>query len=1085
MNHPISRAQRRRNRGAAPRALAVVAAICAAFLTACGGGGSSTTINQGSDALSFVFPAPGQQDVPQGAQIVLKFPGDLSASTAQSVLLLVDADGNVIRTVASAPTSGVIALQPQSDLRPDTQYSVKATQALKVGDANFAMGTALTRFTTQPLPGNTASGGLTVVSRTPGDGSTGNDSFAFGTFNTLHLRFSEPVDPNTVVAGSSFTFKDSSGNEVPGNLYVQDRYLSFDPASDLTAGETYTVNLGSAITSTTGDALTAGANSSFQFTAEALSDTQNNLPLLTEYLTSTPAAVSASDIASLALSPLNGQPENSINLSSALVGNNQSGLQNDPQRGTVTAQLANPAVTSGNRASKFYAILPATLRAGTQFAATSLDIKLGGQVPAQLSTGGLQITLLDDANAYFLPNKLRTDGQPTAALLTLDLGITGGDVQGNGVLNQSVLNVQGVGTASFSKFQGDTYGSLVIDAVASFPLKLVNNGTAIANITLRLVVPAPNQTTQPDTTAPMLTAQSPSACQYAFGSGNGAVANSSESTCTSGGVAVNSFPVNGSPALTFSKPLDPTTLLDQAGDLQLRDASGNPVTFTARSEGSTVILHPSQPLSPSTTYTITAGTGLTDLNGNALASSQSVTFTTEPYLATSPAAAFLTALTPGLPCALSPSSGDFSSGGSTAGACAGDTPPSGTTAQDFPVFSQPANLAVRGSFSKPVAVSSLVPADGCLTAAASGASIASRGSLALEMVDGSGQCTGVVKGGIELPQPGATQTVSFRYQPTGLLTQGQRYWLVICGDSGSACPTSQRVTDVDGLTLNTDPLNGSGSNGTNAAGGPDIIMPFNAAAPSDDFFITLRTLPATDTNGNGLLDSGEHAQTDAHAVVSILGTSNDSYLAGDRPLSLAPATTSCGNAPTSVIGSTPASCVPIILYSGGEFDLTNIDIGLQSVVSSIPGINTILSGLGLSLSSIPALASTGRLLLRLQGSTDSSGVLQPQQTGYIVPECTGTLNGQSYDYKPCIAVTLNLSLNAPDTSAAITISQQSLSTTLVGPLSFQNDGLLSIDLQNSTAVNVTADALGLLPLTATINPGGLHLQLVSQPIHGN
>ena len=139
---------------------------------------------------------------------------------------------------------------------------------------------------------------------------------------------------------------------------------------------------------------------------------------------------------------------------------------------------------------------------------------MGGAVPANLDISNLTITLIDAVNSYFVRNPFRTGGQPKAVLLHLDLVLAAGPTtdsaqnqtcaQANGVLNQTVLDVQSVDTAKAEKFPDGSAG-FVVNAVGVFPIKLANTGTAIAKLSLRLMMPA-NDLTLPDTTAPILTA---------------------------------------------------------------------------------------------------------------------------------------------------------------------------------------------------------------------------------------------------------------------------------------------------------------------------------------------------------------------------------------------------------------------------------------------------------------------------------------------------------------------------------------------------------------------------------------------------
>lgn len=138
----------------------------------------------------------------------------------------------------------------------------------------------------------------------------------------------------------------------------------------------------------------------------------------------------------------------------------------------------------------------------------------GGAVPANLDIGNLTITLIDAVNSYFARNPFRTGGQPTAVLLHLDLVLAAGPTthgaqnqtyaQANGVLNQTVLDIQSADTAKTEKFPDGSAG-FVINAVGVFPIKLANTGTAIARLSLRLMMPV-NDSTLLDTTAPILTA---------------------------------------------------------------------------------------------------------------------------------------------------------------------------------------------------------------------------------------------------------------------------------------------------------------------------------------------------------------------------------------------------------------------------------------------------------------------------------------------------------------------------------------------------------------------------------------------------
>ncbi len=1170
--------------------LAGIGVAGAAMLAGCPGP-STPPVFQGKHAVSFVYPASGQGNIVLTAQPVVTFSGAVDASQMQAALQLVDGAGKAVPVViAVAPpsvltpdgkTQGVVSLAPVAPLAPATTYTLKVAESFTVGNDTFKAGTVLTRFTTQRLP-NAGAGSLTVVSHSPGNavGNGVGDDIAFGVFeypsqtdpancanpptntpatvtyaqnngqcfrtdhfaNTLHVTFSEPVDPTTIVVGKSFSFVDAacksgpSCTQIDGLLYVQGNEVSFQPTVPLQAGTTYNVSFTSDVKAL---ARGAGGGAHVLVTNGQSSFTLKAVPAGTvarEFL----QVFANKPNSSLMPVDANGKPvaPNSIDIASGLIGSNVVTAKNDPSRGELVAYLAQPGgfdpanpTAAASPDSPFYSNLPVILPAGSQLSADLLQVILAKPLPgnaaglmqgvdAQLSTGPLTITLLSNVNAYFFKNPNRVDGQPTAVALHLDMAMAGSDPTGNAVLNQTVLNVTAVGTIVASN------GQLFANAIAQIPLEVANTGTAIASLNLQLVLPSAQSvadapTCRPggvpqdialggcpakaDTQAPKVLAFEPTKCFYTFnGVGTGLMNTSKEADCSS--AVINSYPVNGSPSIIFSEPIDPQTLLPHdASHIQLTQ-NGTAVPFTARLEGTTVVLHPDSPLAPNATITMTVGSGLTDLSGNALDTSNgqvSQTFTTKPYVTSPVAPAYITAINPGLPCALDPASGDFRTGGSVAGYCLGDTPAGGQH-QVFGVFPQQVNQPLAAFFTKPVKSATIMPADGCLTAGSGAA--ATHGSFALETVDGAGQCTGVVPGAVALAQPGRATTRFFQFVPDQLLTVGQRYWFVVCGTQNSACTTTERITDQDGLPLNTTPILGTGSGTTAVAATPDLIQPFTGIMATDNYSIVLQAQPDTDTNGNGNFDGGEHAQTSTSTAVnlSLLGIPIPvplmAYLSGDRPIQIQPLTKNCSAAPVSVIGTTPAECLPVLLSAGGMFNLTNIPIDVSTAITAVPALGTavanLLNSLGLSPSVLPAVAATGRIVLRLQGcdvtnpgcsplegESPSGGVL-PHQTIYIVGQCTGTINGQAYDYQPCIAADLVLNVNAPDGNG-VSVPQSTLPTTLVGPLVFTPSGQLVIQLVNANALSLNATALGLAPAVATINPGALHLQLAGYPVHGD
>lgn len=1155
--------------------------LAAATLSACtsGGGGdngNNTVAPDDTQGLNFTFPYNGQQDVTLNTQISLTFPGKLSGDVGDALSVHMDsANGPVAEGVKIVPDEdqdGIVRITHEMPLAPKTTYYVVTDDTLKAGASHFNAGDTLFQFTTRSMSGRPSKGDFRVTEASPGDTNpvTGRTT-VFTQFNTIHIAFSEAVDPSTVVDGSTFHFTDSSGQEIPGRLTVSGHELTFDPTDDLPAGN-YTLALTDDVTSAFGKSL-----NSFSVDRHVLSAGKT----VEQNTTISPSSDTASDLPD---NTLNGKPINLVDIATQLIGHNLQPARNSPQRQGVLTTLAQPGMPG------FDDVIPATIRAGQKFELTPLSLKLNGKVPTPIVSGPIQVEFSSDANVYLQSNDLRNVITPTSIRLRFDLGIgtlVGGSpgspeniisTLANGVFNQTALNIQGAGIAI-----PQDNGDLRISALVTFPIRVNRTDPAIVNAELTLLLPASKQTpVKPDTTAPFITAQYPSACLYAFGSpaydafyDQAAPTALPESACAGPlngnpppagglGVAANNYPIESSPALVFSEPMDPLSV--NGNSVQLTSSSGD-VSASLRVDGTAVIIDPDELLEPDTEYTINIGSGsaLRDLSGNDLVANtaggpgNTIKFTTEPQVTANPAPVLLGELSPGVPCALN-SNGDFSSGGDNAGQCMGDAD-NGTT-RDFAVFKSPANVPVSASLSKFVERDSVVLADGCLTSGSGSRNTVSNATVALEQVDSSGQCVGVPQASLVFPNRDGDKVRAFSIRPVGNLDVGSRYWIVVCGNDGSTCTST--ITDIDGLALNTNPLMGSGStnNGGNGAGGPDIVMPFDVTDASLDYYASQFTLPYSDTNGNGQFDdpngdgmytaggTDERPQPGNRTLVNLkllglqIKNSNrddgayPSYLSLTRPIAIRKTIESCGAITNSIVDDdgnsvvgdgTADPCIQVSLLPGGMSALTGIGIGLgealtpitnavvvplQNATSSgtllgnIPILGPVLNGVfdtagaalngvfeaidgltdlppvgGDGTASSGDLINTGRILLRFPDLADNGGNDTGTQSGYIVPKCQGSLNGTEYDYEPCFVASLNLVANAPD-GQGVSLEQQTIQANIVGPVTFEQNGRLVISVRNANSFSLSAKALGLLPATADVNPGGLTFQLVGNATQG-
>lgn len=1072
--------------------LAVALTAAATTLSACksGHGGDNGTSNppQASGA-TFAYPYKGQQDVRLATQIVVKFSQALAGKPGKALALRSgkpSGESAAADISADSNQAGIVTIAPDTDLKPDTQYYIVATQDLD--NTSFGKGDTITQFKTGPMPGRpAATEHLEVTETTPGNKNpvTGHKS-VFTEFNAVHVVFSEPVEAASVVKGDTFKFTNADGDEVPGRLTVIGHELTFDPTEDLEPGK-YKLALSNDIQSKFGKSLKAYSETKTVLDAGQMS---------TENLTVKPSSKNVGD---LPTNNLGGGPVNLVRITNQLIGLNQQPAMNVPARQGITTTLA-----EGNQPG-FGDVIAATIRGGQKFQLTPLNLKLNGDVPTHIKSGPIQVQFANDADVYLKSNKaLHNITTPTAVQLRFDLAIStlieaSSDQQttiiqslADGLFNQTALNIQAAGLAI-----PQDNGDLKIDTLGSFPILVNRTDRANVDFELSLTLSADNQKkVQKDTTPPYLVSQSPSACLYTFGqpgydsvyADNGAAPTAlPEQNCAdllqqgddqSTQSGINSYPVDASPALVFSEPLDPTTVNDDS--IQLTSSNGD-TKATYQVDGSSVVIDPQELLEPDTQYTIQLGNGepIKDVAGNKLTDNpagngpgRTIKFTTEPLVDDNPAPPILGELTPGIPCALD--GGDPANG--VAGQCVGDA--DNDTTEPYPVFQSPANVPVTASFSKLVQKDSIKLADGCLTGGGNANSV-SGATVALEQIDGSGQCAGTPDAGLAFANRNGDMTRGFSIRPVENLEPGNHYQIVVCGTDSSAC--SATIVGADGYALNTDPLNGTASTGANTsddvAGGPDILMPFDATPVSDDYYATQYTVPYTDTNGNGKFDDGEHGQPANVALIKVSALEIDiqnpdrddelfaSYLGLQRPIVIGKTLDDCSavenvkNDDDESVIAEPDHCIQVKLLPGGLTDQSNF---------------AVLGGL-----------KTGRVLLRYPYEQNDDGSAGPQ-SAYIVPECKGTLpSGEDYDYSPCFAASQTLVANAPD-AEVLTLDQQTFKINLVGPVSFEQNGRLVVSLHNVNTFSLDATlVLGdAVSSKATIEPNKLHFQLAGSAPHG-
>ena len=147
--------------------------------------------------------------------------------------------------VAYNSTTHVAVLDPSDQLKPNTNYTVTITSAVKgAGDVSLKDPPVTWKFTT-------GAGNPVVTAMTPADGATD-----VPVDQVVSASFSTAMDASTIDAGS-FTIKKSGGSPLAATVGYSGsaQKATLTPSADLEFDTTYLVTLSAAIEGATGDAL--------------------------------------------------------------------------------------------------------------------------------------------------------------------------------------------------------------------------------------------------------------------------------------------------------------------------------------------------------------------------------------------------------------------------------------------------------------------------------------------------------------------------------------------------------------------------------------------------------------------------------------------------------------------------------------------------------------------------------------------------------------------------------------------------------------------------------------------------------------
>ena len=824
----------------------------------------------------FTFPIDGQLDVPLGSRVVVTFSDRVNASalgpctgTGDSVsgaLCLVGPDG-AVDAAPEVSSDGYSVAFDVPTLEPGTTYAVYARQALSASARNLPASGPLFSFTTRSSRLRAASPSLIAV-----NGGTPDAPAAFRPLfetSTIRLVFSEPLDARTVVAGANaIELVDmQTSSPVPATVIASGIHVAIDPTQDLRAGATYQLRLGGQLLDLTGQPL---APTTVVLTPENSLGTGMIPQVLRTRLAGDPGPERSRS----------GTTPNAIVIDKPLIGRETA----DFLASTVRAELGDPKAFGGPIAFR--------IPRGQRLHAKGLDLKLGGQIPAGLSTGDIEIELLTDAGGRLYRNRYQPASQvpenarsPLYVDLYLDVAVYAKDVTGNAVVAQTVLGVQATGTALA------TDGVLAIETVASLDFALLGIATAPSNLVLELITD-PSASISADTQAPSLVSTSPPA-------------------------ATSEHSPDAGITLVFDEPVDLDRL--RAGGVKMTNTANTMIATAVESHGSAVVVRPLAPLANGALYTV-ALDDVADLAGNKLAPT-TFGFTTPPLASTGVPPALVAAY-PGAPCALDN------------GHCAG-----GADSDDaYAPFTLPANEAIDLAFTSPLRRNTVALGFAC-----------NQGTVRVEEVDAGGACIAAVPGSLLVRERG------LGFVPDRPWEDGKSYKLTLVSGGNDTCDAGE-LCGTNNVPVSFDPLAGAGDGEgggpslvipfTGGPANPGLFVRATAAPFSD--------INGSGTDDGGEMERDENRAAlriagstgdvsdpelnGPDCVLSTPETENCMYLQGVMPVSLGELENDCAlpdgtRAPVCV----PLEVAPLAMYA------TTI-----SMDTTILGLATVTADTGIS-----------------------------------------------------------------------------------------------------------------------------------------
>lgn len=767
--------------------------------------------------LVYSYPFNQQENVSNKSSVLLSFSHPIEDVDMQSHVQLLDKNDVVVAGLLTQQEDNpeTLVFVPSAPLNAGSRYRIDyagLTSALgEVADVKpISFNTQSDRDNEAPLAGSEPGSPVVlpafqVVSAFP------SDDLPFMDFSSIRLNFSHQIDIDSLALDQGFSFKkQDSDTSVPGQLLVKGRSLTFDPNQDLDPGVSYILSLSEQIKSLSGLAL-----SPIEYQQKVFLP-QSSLPrtTLVQKITDSNGAKIKS--------PLSGEPINSVPIKSILLGEDDRTFV----QGDLHAELA--FIPNYPTAS------PLVIRKGSVMKGSSIDVKIGGQIPAGFSTETINMTMVSDGHGYLIDNTSTTDrNAPKQVRLLLDIAMTADGAQANGALSQDILHLELFGWA---KTQNNV---MVIDAIGQVAPRILGLEDASGTVSFHLEAYA-DQNNAPDLTvddiAPVLQSWVPG--------DNEAYMNLSEPLL-----------------LTFSEPLDRDSLKNTI-DLSI---NGQSQGIDIRQDGSVLIIQPDAALLAGTDYQLTLSEVISDITGNTI-TPLDLRFTTPEINTGAKAAALIESAYPGYNCLMR----DTNIAAGIAGRCV-----DGLGGDDiFSMFELPENRDVEVTFNQLMNTDTMLLGLNC-----------DEGSVRFEEVDDSGSCIKTVPGVLKRRADRLSFTPSQQWQ------HGINYRYKLVSSKNGSCDDGSVICSQLNLPLNTNPLKLTSENRQEGDATFSIVF---SAIPAESRYVLnpLAKIPTADSNKNFVYDGSESQQEKNSAKLTIKGTDG---LVKNATMGCEPGTGPCGD----------------------------------------------------------------------------------------------------------------------------------------------------------------------------------------------